>query len=79
MVHQIPLTDMETRETGTVTEIRGGRGVNNRLRALGVRPGVTVTKISAISAHGPVVVQVGGTQVSVGFGIAGKIIVEVER
>ena len=79
MVHRIPLTDMETRGTGTIAEIRGGREVNNRLGALGVRPGVKVTKISSVSARGPVVVQVGGTQVSFGFGISCKIIVQVER
>jgi len=73
------LTDMEIRETGTVAEILGGQGVPDRLRALGVRPGVKITKISAVSTRGPVVVQVGGTQISFGFGISYKIIVAVER
>ena len=71
------LTDMTTGETGTVVEIAGGRGVTGRLQALGIRPGVTVTKVSAHFARGPVVVQIGGTQAAVGFRISHKIFVEV--
>ena len=79
MIVRIPLTDMETGEAGTVAEILGGRKVHNRLRGLGIRPGVKVTKVTKASTHGPVVVQAGGTQVSLGFGISYKIIVEVEQ
>ena len=77
MAEQITLADMTTGETGTVVEIAGGRGVTGRLQALGIRPGVMVTKVSAHFARGPVVVQIGGTQAAVGFGISHKIIVEV--
>lgn len=79
MIERIPLTDMETGETGTVAEILGGREVHNRLRALGIRPGVKITKVTAASAHGPVVVKVGGTQASFGFGVSYKIVMEVDR
>ena len=79
MQQSIPLTDMTTGETGSVVEIAGGRGVTGRLQALGIRPGVTVTKVSAHFTRGPVVVQIGGTQAAVGFGISHKIIVEVNR
>jgi len=79
MAERITLTDMTTGETGTVVEIIGGRGVTGRLQALGIRPGVTATKVSTHFARGPVVVQVGGTQAAVGFGISHKIIVEVTR
>ena len=79
MVERIPLTDMETGETGTVAEFFGGRGVYNRLRALGIRPGVKITKVSGAFARGPVVVRVGGTQAALGFGVSYKVIVEIER
>lgn len=79
MAERIPLTDMRNRETATVVEIFGGRGAHNRLRALGIRPGVSVTRISGIFAHGPVVLQVGGAQTALGFGISYKIVVEVAR
>ena len=79
MVQRMSLTDMKTRETGKVAEILGGMEVRNRLRALGVRPGVSLAKISAVYMRGPAVIQVGGTQISLGFGISYKIIVEVDR
>ncbi len=79
MPMQIPLTDMAAGETGTVVEIAGGRGAVDRLRALGIRPGIAVTKVSKHFAGGPVVVQVGGTQAAVGHGISRKIIVDVNR
>ena len=79
MVERIPLTDMGTGETGTVVEFFGGRGVYNRLRALGIRHGVKITKVSGAFARGPVVLQVGGTQAALGFGMSYKVIVEVER
>jgi len=79
MVERIPLTDMKVREAGKVVEIFGGREVQRRLRALGVRPRVKVTKVGAVSSRGPVVIQVGGTQISLGFGISYRIVVEVNR
>ena len=79
MIERIPLTDMDIGETGTVVEFFGGRGVYNRLRALGIRPGVKISKVSGAFARGPVVLQVGGTQAALGFGMSHKVIVEVER
>ena len=77
MAERMTLSDMTTGATGTVVEITGGSSVTGRLRALGIRPGVTVTKVSTHFASGPVVVQIGGTQAAVGFRISHKIIVEV--
>ncbi len=79
MMERISLIDMKTGETGTVVEIFGGRGVLNRLGALGIRQGVKVTKVSAAFARGPVVLRVYGTQTALGFGVSYKIIVDVER
>lgn len=79
MFEQIPLVDMEAGETGIVIGFFGGRGVNNRLQALGIRQGVKVTKVSAAFGRGPVILNVGGAQTALGFGISYKIIVEVNR
>jgi len=79
MVERVPLTDMKTGETGKVVEIFAGRGIHNRLRALGLRQGVKVTKVSAVFAGGPVVLKLYGTQTALGYGISHKIIVELER
>lgn len=79
MTERIPLTDMKTGATGKVAEILGGQEVRSRLRGLGIRAGVTVTKVSSVSRRGPVVVQVGSTQASLGFGVSYKVVVEMDR
>lgn len=79
MSERISLADMKAGETGMVTEFLGGMGMHYRLRMLGVRPGVRLTKVSASFARGPVVVRVGGTQTALGFGMSHKVIVEVDR
>ena len=79
MAKRIPLTDMRNGKTAKVVEILGGKKIHNRLRALGIRHGVNVTRINGAFAHSPVVLQVGETQTALGFGISYKIIVETDR
>ena len=76
---QIPLSRMEVRQSGIVVQIQGGRSLINRLSALGIRPGQRVTKISSMFMRGPVSIQVGNAQVAIGFGMANKIIIELEQ
>lgn len=76
---KISLTDMNTGETGKVMELLGGFGLVNRLKSLGIRPGVNIKKISSSFFHGPVVLQIGNNQTALGHGISHKIIIEVER
>ena len=73
----ISLADVSTGQTARVVRIHGGRGVRRRLQALGIRPGVTVTKVSAAFRSGAIVVGAGGGQAALGYGVARKIIVEV--
>ncbi|MDH4367597.1 MAG: ferrous iron transport protein A [Dehalococcoidia bacterium] len=76
---RLTLADMRTGQTGTVVEILGGHGLIRRLDALGIRPGKKVTKVSSVLFHGPVTVRANSTQVAVGFGMAKKIIVELDK
>ncbi|MEE8637434.1 MAG: FeoA family protein [Candidatus Margulisiibacteriota bacterium] len=75
----IALTEMGIGENGIVVDILGGRGAFRRLEALGVRIGKKITKKSRGFLWGPVTVQVGGTQIGIGHGMASKVIVEVEK
>jgi len=68
---------MESGESGTIVSITGGRGMVTRLDSMGMRVGVDVKKVSAQILRGPVTVQIGGTQLAIGFGMAQKILVEV--
>ncbi len=74
----LPLSRMDAGMRGTVAEIRGGHGLVRRLDALGIRPGKQVSKVSSMLFRGPVVVRVDNSQVAIGFGMASRVIVEVD-
>ena len=76
---QLTLAEMKTGQTGTVVGVLGGRGLIQRLDALGIRPGKKVTKLSSTLFRGPVMLRVNNAQVAVGFGMARKIIVEADK
>jgi ferrous iron transport protein A len=73
----VTLNRMQAGQTGTVISLRGGYGFRKRLEALGIRPGMQITKVSGQIMHGPIVVRVGMTQVAVGFGMARHILVKI--
>jgi len=73
------LNDMNTEESGIVHEIRGGQGLINRLNSLGIRTGKKISKVSSMLLHGPVTIRIDTTKVAIGFGMAGKIFIEVDK
>ncbi len=73
----ISAAEMRPGQTGIVVELSGGHGMVRRMQAMGLRPGVSVTKLSAQPFRGPVSLQVGSMQVAVGYGLARRIMVEV--
>lgn len=75
----ITLTRMQTGQSGRVVEIQGGFGVVDRLNALGIIPGKRITKISSMLARGPVAIQVDRAQLAIGYGMANKIIVQLDQ
>lgn len=75
---QLTLGQMGAGQTGTIVRIVGGRVLNRRLEALGIRPGKKVTKISTMLFNGPVTLRTDHTQVAVGFGMAQKILIEID-
>lgn len=79
MVKQISLIQLKRGDRGRVIQIMGGYGMTRRLSALGIRPGKRITKVSAMFMRGPVTVRVGGTEIAIGFGMASRIIVEIEE
>jgi ferrous iron transport protein A len=74
---QLNLNQLNAGESGTVTEIVGGKGMVSRLAAMGILPGKKVTKVSSMLFRGPVTLQVGRAHVAIGFGMAKKVIVEL--
>jgi len=75
----IDLTKMQQGETGIIEEIQAGLAALHRIPSIGLRPGKKIKKVSSHFLHGPQTVKVGHLQVAIGFGMAKKIFVRVER
>ena len=75
----VDLTKMQTGESGTVVSLEGGTDFIQRLQNLGIRPGKKITKVSAHFWRGPITVRVGRTNAALGFGMASRVMIEVER
>lgn len=65
-------------EMGRITGLTSGPGLVRRLEEIGIRAGQRVSKVSGMPLRGPVVVQVGGTRVALGHGMAKKVAVELD-
>jgi len=75
----VTLADLPRGQTGRVVRVDGGLGMRRHLEALGIHPGVMVTKMSVISGRGPSIINAAGGQVAVGYGKTRRIWVEVEQ
>jgi len=75
----VSVVEMKTGETGTVVEVSGGWGLVRRLESLGIRPGNRVTKLSSVFMRGPVTLVVNRAQIAIGFGMARRIMVQLEN
>jgi ferrous iron transport protein A len=61
---------------GRVVDVTGGRGVILKLSAQGILPGMVVEKVGHLRG-GPVLLNVGRSQVAIGLGLARRVLVEV--
>ena len=73
----LKLTQLKSGQKGVIVQVQGGAGLIRRLESMGVRPGKKITKVSAQFWRGPQIVKVDNSQVAIGFGMAGRILVEV--
>jgi Fe2+ transport system protein FeoA len=87
---ELPLTQLKDGESGVIVSIdpspsRGrGRhrhkwGFLKRLEDLGFTPGTKVTVVKSAPFHGPVELQVRGSRLALGRGMAERIFVSVEK
>ena len=73
-----PLIDLEVGNQGRIINLSGGKGFIRRLQTRGIRVGKTV-RIVAKQFRGPVVVESDGFQISLGRGMARKIMVKTKK
>lgn len=74
----ISINQLQAGENAVIRTVAGGVGIVRRLEALGLRPGKTLTKVSAQFMGGPVTVIVDGRYVALGRGIASRVLVEAK-
>ncbi len=75
---RISLIKLGANHKGKIVEISGGLILHNKLMNMGIYEGKEVTKLSHIGLRGPVVIKVGRSILALGYGIAMKIIIEME-
>jgi len=68
------LTNVETGKRVYIIGLNAGQGMQGRLAAMGLVPGVQIEVISG-SAWGPIIVAVKGSRVIFGHGMAQKVMV----
>ena len=72
------LDAVHARRQARVILIEGGHGVRSHLNTLGIHIGDWLTVVERAPFRGPVLVEVNGTRVAIGRGIASKVKVEVD-
>jgi ferrous iron transport protein A len=75
----ISLACIEARCSGVVYDIQGGYGITSSLRSLGITPGKKITRIIPVPVNGPISIEMDKVQVVVGFGMASRIMVKLEK
>ena len=72
----VPLSYLTRNHTAKITSIHGGHGFRRRLQVLGIREGQNVKVLSKQPLRGPITISVGNCQMTLGRGMAHKIMVE---
>ncbi len=70
------LENADTQNDVEVVEILGGAGVRSHLNTLGIHVGDVVRVVERAPFRGPVLIEVHGTRVALGRGVARKVKVE---
>jgi len=73
------LTDMKRGETGVIRNIDGGIEAARRIKNIGLRLGKKVKKIEGHPQKGPQTVLIDNFKIAIGFGMADKIYIELEK
>ncbi len=72
------LDTVEVRKQARVIVIDGGHRVRSHLNTLGIHVGDWLTVVERAPFRGPVLVEVNGTRLALGRGVASKIQVEID-
>jgi len=71
----VTLSNLKDGQQAVVSTVEGGRGLEEKLTAMGIRPGKRITRFCSMYLRGPITIRVDNVQLSLGRGIADKIYV----
>ncbi|MCU0462445.1 MAG: ferrous iron transport protein A [Bacteroidales bacterium] len=74
----ISLADLENGQTGIIISMYDGKKASKRLADLGLKPGTEITVRSRTLFSGPVQIEVNGSRLVLGRGLASKIVVKLK-
>jgi len=74
----IPLSDMKSGQAGEIVSIETGHRAKRRLEDLGLTPGTEISVRKSAPLGGPIEINVRGSRLAIGRGMASKITVKVE-
>ena len=75
----VDLTQVKPGESGIIKELQGGAEFARKLQSIGIRQEKRLKKISSHFWRGPQTVEVDNVSVAIGWGMAKKIFIEVDR
>lgn len=73
----ILLSNVPNRKRARIVNIQGGVGLVRKLQVMGIRKGQEIKVVSKQPFRGPLTIEVCGSQMTLGRGMARKILVEV--
>lgn len=71
-----PLVHLRENKTAKITDIHGGGNFRRKLEVMGIRPGQIIKVVSKQPFRGPITISVGNGQMTIGRGMAHRILVE---
>ncbi len=76
--HYMPLAIVRPGEEVTIVDIRAGRELTRRLSDMGLTPETTIRVINS-HTPGPVLIDLSGSRLVIGFGVDQEIMVELKK
>jgi len=70
----MPLAMVGPGEVVSVVDVRAGRGLHRRLADMGLLPGTKIKVVNSMRP-GPIIIDLRGSRLALGYGIAQKIMV----
>ncbi len=74
---QTPITSLRVGSVAKIVALQGqGSSFQRKLRTMGIREGKSLKVVAAYPLAGPIVIDIEGRQITLGRGIARRIVVE---